>query len=437
MRLAGGAHARPHGLRLCLCLHLPRRWRSALSSFALHCFSLFPASFPPFLLFFSFVSAFLTQCDAAYHFPNAITVIIGSVVTDAIGAGPTGVLCALAVVWGAAMVAASSSLADMMLGRVILGVGNESMNVVQFAMLSRWFSDSPSFPQLASAFSASVIIQKSGTIICFNLLPRFGLMRLHAALWSVAALCAVVVLGGALLLAWLNCLASPVLPHLRPQPPSDAEADQPRGLRGVLRRVSAFPRLYWLLAVIAVAYWSALIPFIDFSSDLFHEKWAYSPPAASRASSFIITTLLCFVPVSGHLADTYGHRVQLMLAGAALLVPVQCALALSKAMMPEVACVLIGISFALVSVPVYSCMSMVLPKQAAATGFGLAVALQNASMFAVPIAVGFLHDHSGSYTQALLLFALLASCATCACAAAAGEDVRTGGRLLSPSAGKQ
>jgi MFS family permease len=62
----------------------------------------------------------------------------------------------------------------MMLGMAIFGIGAESLNVAQKAMLSSWFADATEFPQLAFAVSCTLTFGYSGAIACRWVAPQMA-----------------------------------------------------------------------------------------------------------------------------------------------------------------------------------------------------------------------------------------------------------------------
>ena len=68
------------------------------------------------------------------------------------------------VVAGAAMVAWAPSLAVLDAGRVLFGIGSESMIVAQSAITARWFTGK----ELAMAFGITLTIARLGTLFSFN-----------------------------------------------------------------------------------------------------------------------------------------------------------------------------------------------------------------------------------------------------------------------------
>src|ERR1041384_8195443 len=118
--------------------------------------------------------------------------------------------CSAATSSTASAPAAPPDLPVLYLGRIVFGMGSETMIVAQSAILARWFTGK----ELALSFGISLTISRLGTLFSFNtealLAERMGY---RGALWVAAALCLV-----SLACNWIYVLldrsAEPVL-HLR------------------------------------------------------------------------------------------------------------------------------------------------------------------------------------------------------------------------------
>src|SRR6202041_1054074 len=96
--------------------------------------------------------------QAIYSFPNIFTVVIGGFIIDRLGLRKSlmifGVLCVL----GPAITASSGHLPVMAAGRLIFGMGAESLNVAVVAALARWFKGK----ELSFAFGVNLTIGRLG-----------------------------------------------------------------------------------------------------------------------------------------------------------------------------------------------------------------------------------------------------------------------------------
>src|SRR6202050_4622095 len=106
--------------------------------------------------------------QAIYSFPNIFTVVIGGFIIDRIGLRKSlmifGVLCLI----GPAITAAASHLWTMAAGRLIFGMGAESLIVAVTAALARWFKGK----ELSFAFGINLTIARLGSFAALNLPTR-------------------------------------------------------------------------------------------------------------------------------------------------------------------------------------------------------------------------------------------------------------------------
>src|SRR5579863_3451749 len=102
--------------------------------------------------------------QAIYSFPNIFTVVIGGVLIDRIGLRRSlmifGVLCFI----GPAITVTSGHLWLMAIGRLIFGMGAESLIVAVTAALARWFKGK----ELSFAFGINLTICRLGSFAALN-----------------------------------------------------------------------------------------------------------------------------------------------------------------------------------------------------------------------------------------------------------------------------
>ncbi len=102
--------------------------------------------------------------QAIYSFPNIFTVVIGGFIIDRIGLRKSlmifGVLCFI----GPAITAISGHLPIMATGRLIFGMGAESLNVAVVTALARWFKGK----ELSFAFGLNLTASRLGTFAALN-----------------------------------------------------------------------------------------------------------------------------------------------------------------------------------------------------------------------------------------------------------------------------
>jgi MFS family permease len=280
----------------------------------------------------------LADLYSVYHLPNLVLVFFGGLLSDRIGTRKAGVIFSALVVLGVVLVASGQSLSSMLLGRFVFGIGSESLSVVQLGIIAHWFSTSPTPPSMGLACALSLTVNRLGTLVAFDALPIIGESHagLTAALWFVVFVC---VFGLALVLLWIvmDVQLAPHLPFSESSNGSNGTgsiADEEafgstcRSSNGnlaaqdsIVERVRSFSTSYWLLVLICVSHYAALISYSDFSSDFLHENWGYTAEQAGRIQSTTTMISLLTTPFFGQLADRYGKRVTMMLTGSSLLIP--------------------------------------------------------------------------------------------------------------------
>src|SRR5271170_5336672 len=102
--------------------------------------------------------------QAIYSFPNIFTVVIGGFIIDRIGLRRSLMIFAALCLIGPAITAAAGQLWLMATGRLIFGMGAESLIVAVTAALARWFKGK----ELSFAFGINLTIARLGSFAALN-----------------------------------------------------------------------------------------------------------------------------------------------------------------------------------------------------------------------------------------------------------------------------
>src|SRR6202171_1193395 len=102
--------------------------------------------------------------QAIYSFPNIFTVVIGGFIIDRIGLRKALMIFAVLSFVGPAITAATGHLSIMAAGRLIFGMGAESLNVAVTTALARWFRGK----ELSFAFGLNLTASRLGTFAALN-----------------------------------------------------------------------------------------------------------------------------------------------------------------------------------------------------------------------------------------------------------------------------
>ncbi len=369
-----------------------------------------------------------------YSIAAVFAVLAAGFLIDRAGVRRASLIFSVFVVAGAGIVAWAPGVHEMYLGRIIFGMGSESLIVAQSALVARWFTGK----ELALAFGVTLTMSRLGTLFSFNtealLATRFGF---RGALWIAAALCV-----ASLIANWvytvLDRRAEPVL-----RLPEAGSGDKIKWAD-----IRKFTPSYWYLVAICVTFYSAIFPFTALSTDFFHEKWGLALASgeglgffagvfynfthmfstAQGTTSIIITASMLLAPFAGTLVDKIGRRASLMLLGSLLLIPAHLVLGLAH-LPPVLPMIVLGAAFVLVPACVWPCVPLVVDEARVGTAFGLMTAFQNIGLLVFPYFNGSLRDTTRGYTASQIMFGALGCCGLLFSYLLLRADKKAGGRL--------
>ena len=111
-----------------------------------------------------FSDANIGLLNAIYSFPNIFMVLIGGIIIDRIGTRRATLLFGVLCFAGAALTALSGTLAVMAAGRLIFGLGAESLIVAVTTAIAKWFRGK----ELSFAFGVNLTIARLGSFAALN-----------------------------------------------------------------------------------------------------------------------------------------------------------------------------------------------------------------------------------------------------------------------------
>jgi MFS family permease len=351
-----------------------------------------------------FSDANIGLLNAIYSFPNIVMVLVGGIVIDRIGTRRAtllfGVLCFL----GAALTALSGTLAVMAAGRLVFGLGAESLIVAVTTAIAKWFRGK----ELSFAFGVNLTIARLGSFAALNS-PSWAAPAYEGWQWPLvigvgfATFC----VSGALLYWVLEKRAEVVWSDL-----------------------FRFGTSYWLVVALCITFYSAIFPFQTFAVKFFIEAHGTSREAGGFLSSLLTLFAMIFTPLFGLLVDKVGKRAIFMMLGSLLLVPVYLmmahsrmpALVLFELRLPFVEMglpiylpiVMMGIAFSLIPAVMWPSVAYLVDQSKLGTAYGLMTMIQNVGLFGFNILIGWSNDHwqasaanPGGYTPGMWMFSVL------------------------------
>jgi len=364
--------------------------------------------------------------NAIYSFPNILMVLVGGLIIDRIGTRISVVIFTFLIALGAVITAVTGNIYVMASGRLVFGLGAESMIVAITTIIARWFKGK----ELSFAFGLNLTVARLGSFLALNS-PSWGKNLYEywqSPLWitvagGIFALIAIIIYYGLDLYAVKNY-----------EMPKDGEQD-----KIVFKEIFRFGKSFWFITALCVTFYSAMFPFQTFAIKFFQEAHGTSREVGGNLSSILTLAAMIFTPLFGLLADKIGKRSLLMMFGSLLIIPVYLMMAY-KFGKPDVMSdsdfvhitiqffdvdgaipiylilpmAMMGIAFSLVPAVMWPSVAIIVNPKKLGTAYGLMTMIQNIGLFGFNLLIGFANDVShasasnpAGYNTGMWIFSIL------------------------------
>jgi MFS family permease len=304
-----------------------------------------------------------------------------------------GILCVI----GPAITAASPHLWLMAAGRLIFGMGAESLIVAVTTALAKWFKGK----ELSFAFGINLTITRLGSFAALNS-PTWA--RAAYANWRWPFLIALgfstLCFFGALVY-WVMEVHAEKNYHL-----GEASTD-----KVVFADLFKFGLSYWYIVALCIVFYSGIFPFQTFAVKFFIEAHGTSREAGGFLSSILILFAMIATPLFGLMVDRIGKRALWMMFGSLLLIPVYLMMGylpstrhavlhipyfgvLDLPVLLLVTMAMMGIAFSLIPAIMWPSVAYIVEQSKLGTAYGLMTMIQNIGLFGFNLLIGWANDYS-------------------------------------------
>jgi MFS family permease len=340
--------------------------------------------------------------NAIYSLPNIVVVLIGGVIVDRFGTRLSTLIFAMICSVGALVTAMSPSFPVMAAGRLIFGLGAESMIVAITVAIGQWFVGR----QLGFAFGVNLSIARAGSYSAD--LSTSWFKPLYDRGWQPPLFLAV----GFSLIAVAACVVYYLMER---RVARDYDVPQPSPSdRFVWSDLWRFDRSFWYIIGLCVTFYSVIFPFRStFAIKYFQHAHGVTLQEAGALNGYVFLAAIIATPLFGLMADRLGHRAAFMAFGCFLLAGVFPILAYTDANL-WITTVMIGIAFSLVPAIIWPAVPYLVEPNRLGTAYGLMTMVQAMGLTSINLLAGALNDYSGAsetnpagYTPMLWLFLFL------------------------------
>eukprot|EP01120_Amphizonella_sp_Union-15-10_P001582 TRINITY_DN1173_c0_g1_i2.p1 TRINITY_DN1173_c0_g1~~TRINITY_DN1173_c0_g1_i2.p1 ORF type:complete len:397 (-),score=29.20 TRINITY_DN1173_c0_g1_i2:54-1244(-) len=341
-----------------------------------------------------------------YSIPNILLVFLGGVLGDKLGLRLAGLIFVSLSFAGSIIVALSPFLIHsigrkgayiiLASGRFIFGMGAESLNVTQSAMIARWFFDTK---DMAMAFGIVLSMSRLGDFLALNLGGKIALLHtgLNYRLTLIVGAC---LCGLSFFCVFIYSVLDKLAERMIYRPPLPKETIN-------FKAVKHFDPRFWLISSTIVIYYSAVMPFVAIGAQFTSYTWPnkYSSNFITPTPVIILSSMI-LSPILGKFLDTVGKRPYFVVIGCLAIVPAYFLLAFTD-LIPYISAVIIGISFSLVPSALWPSIPLIIPEASTGTAYGLMTSIQNFGLALVNFLVNLIIQYQG-YRWAMVFFACIA-----------------------------
>ena len=289
------------------------------------------------------------------------------------------------------------SVAAASLGFAVFGVGYEMTGITVSKAMVRWFTGH----ELALAMGIQLAMARLGTAAALSISAP---VARHYTL-STPLLVALSFLIIGLLAFLVFCVMDRRLDSPVSQQSSETEEFRFSDIGMTLRNPG-----FWLITLFCVLFYSAVSPFLKFSTKLMVMKYGVDADIAGFFSSIAPFGTILMTPLFGLVYDRYGKGVTLVITGALMLTAVHFgfSLPMHSATIAIALMVLLSIGYSLAPAALWPCVPKIIPLKCLGTAYSMIFFIQNFGRAIIPMFVGRANETDPTYTTSMLIFGFTA-----------------------------
>ena len=363
--------------------------------------------------------------QAIYSAPNVIMVLIGGYIVDRIGTRKALLIFGTVCFVGSFVTCLSGMLSVMAAGRLVFGLGAESLIVCVTTAVAKWFRGK----ELSFAFGINLMISRAGTLLAQQSpsWAGFAYSYWRNPLWISVGFGALCVVGA--VIYW----ALEVYAERRYQVGSAGATD-----KVIFSDIKAFGLSYWYIVALCVTFYSGIFPFETFAYKFFMGAHNVTREAGGDLVGMLTLFTMFGTPIFGLFVDKLGKRALLMMLGSLLLIPVYLMMAYLRSVsyltvylpssadghfsliahhLPPILLLtmsMMGIAFSLIPAVMWPSVAYLVDQSKMGTAYGLMTMIQNIGLVGFNLIVGWANDHShasadnpSGYNLGMWIFSIL------------------------------
>ena len=290
-------------------------------------------------------------------------------------------------------------------GFAVFGVGYEMTGITVSKAMVRWFTGN----ELALAMGIQLAMARLGTAAALSI---SALVARHFTL-STPLLVALAFLIIGLLAFLVFCVMDLRLDKREELRIKNSNSDEEKFRFSDIIVTLRNPG-FWLITIFCVLFYSAVSPFLKFSTKLMVIKYGVDPDIAGFFSSIAPFGTILMTPLFGLVFDRFGRGVTLVITGALMLTAVHFgfSLPMHSSAIAITLMVVLSIGYSLAPAALWPCVPKIIPLKCLGTAYSMIFFIQNFGRAIIPMLVGRANETDPSYTTSMLIFGFTALGAT-------------------------
>jgi len=167
---------------------------------------------------------------------------------------------------------------------------------------------------------------------------------------------------------------------------------------------------FWLITLFCVLFYSAVSPFLKFSTKLMVVKYGVAADLAGIFSSIAPFGTILMTPLFGLIYDRYGKGVTLVITGTLMLTAVHFGISLPmhSSTVAITLMVILSIGYSLAPAALWPCVPKIIPLKCLGTAYSMIFFIQNFGRAIIPMFVGKANETDPTYETSMLIFGFTA-----------------------------
>ena len=278
------------------------------------------------------------------------------------------------------------------LGFMIFGCGCEMAGITVSRAIAKWFKGK----EMAMAMGLEMAIARIGVFAIFTLSPAVANSEMFAFIPTSVVkpvfLCTALLIVGLLCFLVFNVMDKKLDNQLRAAGEADDAAGEEEFKIGDVKVILS-SKIFWLVAMLCVLYYSAIFPFQKYAVNMFENNLNLTAEEASSIFRWFPIGAALITPFLGGFLDKRGKGATMLILGAILMISCHLVFALVLPKHPNLllayaAIVVLGVSFSLVPAALWPSVPKLMPERYLGSAYSLIFWVQNVGLCLVPYIIG-------------------------------------------------